>query len=104
MDASEDRRRRRLVQRWRASGSSAKEFAAAHGLKASQLYEWARGTKDRSAKKASSIAFTEVRAREQRESATGSAIEIELRGHLIRVRVGADLQMLEAVLAMVSRC
>jgi hypothetical protein len=108
MDAKEVRRRAMWVKRWRASGSPASEFAAAHGLKKSQLYDWSfrlRAVPEFEVD-ASTTTFTELRVREDAatDAVTSAAIEIEIRGHLIRVRGGTDLALLEAVLAMVSRC
>ncbi|MBC8070765.1 MAG: hypothetical protein IAG13_20725, partial [Deltaproteobacteria bacterium] len=91
-----------------ASGSPASEFAAAHGLKKSHLYDWSfrmRAVPEIEGD-ASPSTFTELRVREAIAAGaeTSAAIEIEVHGHLIRVRAGADLRLLEAVLAVVSRC
>jgi hypothetical protein len=54
------------VKRWRASGSPAHEFAAAHGLRKSQLYDWSFRLRAVPAIEAdaSSSTFTELRVRE----------------------------------------
>jgi hypothetical protein len=103
MDVDEVRRRSNWVKRWRSSGASAAEFAAAHDLKASHLYAWSR---DSGRAAGDEIRFAEVRARDlpSSEVKDSTPIEIAVRDCVIRVRTGADLELLEAVLAMVSRC
>lgn len=96
-----------MVEKWRASGLPAREFAERHGLKASQLYSWSKmqSAPDR----ASTAAFAEVRVRESTVPRTAERsdivpIELVIGGITVRVRAGVELELLAAVIGVVSRC
>jgi hypothetical protein len=110
VDERELKRRAKVVARWRASRQPAAEFAACEGLKASQLYSWSR--RAGAAGDPERREFTELRLRDgssvERARADGpgqtTAIEIQIGDITVRVRAGADLELLAAVLGVVSRC
>jgi transposase-like protein len=106
MDTRDLDRRAKLVARLRASGLSAREFGEQHGLRAAQLYSWSRSVREVAAADEVPSPFTEVRVREEPSSLRGPtrAIEVDIRGHVIRIPPGVDLELIEAVLAAVSRC
>lgn len=101
MDAREQRRRSRLVAKWRRSGATARAFAEEHGCTVSQLRAWSAADRRAETKPAE---FTEVRVRGVADEAGRSPIEIVLGEVTVRVRPGADLEQLAAVLGVVARC
>lgn len=113
MDTRDLDRRAKWVARWRASGLSAREFGGQHGLTAAQLYSWSRqGRADEDADADAGTAsppFTEVRVRDDpssqpRPSNLSPVIEVDIGRRVIRIPAGVDLDLIEAVLAAVSRC
>jgi len=107
MDDHEARRRAKWVAKWRASGLPAREFAELHGVKASQLYTWSRSTPAHD--RGGAATFAEVRVRESPvatpvEPCDLASIELVIGGVMVRVRAGVDLELLAAVLGVVSRC
>jgi transposase len=106
MDTRDLDRRAKLVARWRASGLSARAFGEQRGLSAGQLYSWSRSVREVATAIEAGSPFTEVRVREEPSSLRGPtrAIEVDVRGHVIRIPPGVDLELVEAVLAAVLRC
>jgi len=107
VDDRERQRRAKWVAKWRASGLPAREFAERYGLKASQLYSWRRMTP--ACDRGSTAAFAEVRVREGAAPVTAeprdvAPIELVIDGVTVRVRAGVDLELLSAVIGVVSRC
>lgn len=99
-----EQEREQWVARWRASGKSAREFAARHGLSAVTLYGWARPAAGR----VQPQGFVEVHLPPAAEAppAMQGSIEIELAGgRVVRVREHVDLELLRAVVEVLEpRC
>ena len=103
-----ERRWRRIVDEWRQSGLSAREFAESRGVSAGMIYAWSsrlgkRGTALPRAAPATTPKFLPVAIIDE-ASATlqdgASALEVVLpRGEIIRVLPGADLSHLGRVVA-----
>lgn len=99
-----------MVAKWRASGLSARAFAEGRGLKASQLYSWSRMRP--ASNRGSAAAFAEVRVRDRAvstelvaaEPSDVAPIEVVIGGITVRVRTEVDLELLAAVIGVVSRC
>jgi transposase-like protein len=103
-DKTVRRRRRRSVEEkrslldaWRASGLSAREFSRREGIQKTCLWRWSREprlTESSTAQPKNSITFAPVHvAREQRKGvSTDERVMAELVVHSVRVRVldGAD--------------
>ena len=105
-----------LVAKWRASGKSVPQFAAAHGLADSSLYQWIAAKKKRGSEgktrkakrgkaKAAMAAFAKVNVVGQ-ATASGASMTVALRvGHSVTFEGPAvDLAWLESVLKVVSAC
>lgn len=101
MDVRERKRRSRLIAKWRRSGATARAFAAGHGCTASQLHAWSSAERRADTKPAE---FAEVRVRGVADEAERPPIEIVVGEVIVRVRAGADLEHLAAVLGVVTRC
>jgi hypothetical protein len=113
MDDRERARRAKVVAKWRASGQAAAAFAAREGVTVSQIYAWSRVAGiDETSGRGEAPAFTELRVRERAAAGQGiagaagdaGAIEIVMGEVTVRVRAGADLELLAAVLGVLSRC
>ena len=100
-----------IVDRWRASGLSARVFAMQHGLKSSTLSWWGaqigKGTKPQVASgraaKSPSPSFTQLRVVAAAQA--GGQIEIvSAAGLVVRVQGIVDEQALVRVLRAVSQC
>lgn len=115
MQAEGERRRRRqwsaeekrdLLERWKASGLGAQEFAAREGVARHNLFRWRRSGEPRVRKPRSTVTFTPVkvlpsapRAREDVASTPGLALEVELpSGVRVRVYRGADVRAAKELL------
>jgi len=119
----EKRRRRRwseeekrtLVQRWKASGLSARDFAIQEGLSASNLSNWSsprrssaarEGTRSNKPVRTVTFAPVEVAKTPSQADDAGSRVQLELVVGSARVLVfeGADARMVsELVLAVAGR-
>jgi transposase-like protein len=106
-----------LVAKWRASGMSVPDFAAAHGLPPSNLYQWIRALKDAQAspsrskstsarrKAAPKASFAEVSVVGQ-AAPRGLTMTIALAGgHTVTFEGGiVDAAWLHSVLKVVRAC
>lgn len=91
--------RAELVARWRASGKTAREFGARHGVKSTALYAWSKV-----ASRSAAPAFVEVQV------AAGAlteapAVEVLLAGgRVVRVREVVDPRVLRSVVEALESC
>ena len=104
-----ERRWRRIVEDWRQSGLSAREFAKGRGVSAGMIYAWSSrlGKQDAAlptaASRTTAPKFLPVAIIEDTPAASAerpSVLEVVLpRGEVIRVSPGADLAQLGRVVA-----
>ena len=99
---------REIVARWRASGESAREFAAREGLVAGTLSWWGNRLKadaPRRAREAESQAFAPLRVTSSSSSSGGGRIEVVTpSGLVVRVTGVVSEVELAAVLRAVQQC
>jgi hypothetical protein len=104
MNAETQSRRERAqwVARWKASGRTATEFGAEHGLTAGKLYGWAREGKGETRE----ATFVEVRARDLATvAAPAGVVEVLLRGgRVVRVSGVVDPSVLRSVVEALESC
>lgn len=91
--------RRRLVERWRASGEPARTFASRHGVALSTFYEWSKRFPA-----LAEPAFAELAVREPVAPSSTPSIELEIAGVVVRVSPGADADSLRQVLEVLRAC
>lgn len=90
-----------LVAEWKASGETAREFGAPHGIGSEMLYRWAEA--ERKTKKENVPAFIQVQSAGRRRV---GAVEIVLAGgRVVVVREAVDAELLLSVVeALESAC
>ena len=96
--------RTELVERWKQSGLTAREFADQAGLTLSSLYLWNKQCQaSTSSKHVSQSAFTELRL--ANVAASPVVIEVVARnGRIVRVPFDISVQTLRRVLEVVEQC
>ena len=103
-----ERRWRRIVEEWRQSGLSAREFAEGRGVSAGMIYAWSsrlgkQGTASGTGTQPATPKFLPVAIIDQAPAAPqerSCALEVVLpHGEIIRVSPGADLAHLGRVVA-----
>jgi hypothetical protein len=86
---------RERVERWRASGLSAGEFATREGLRVERLSFWKRRLRASSAMAVAGVSFAKVTVQPVVPEAAPEPLEVVLRtGHMIRVRARFDESVL----------
>jgi hypothetical protein len=101
-----------LIERWRASGRSAEEFCAEHGIREQRLRWWSAQMERRTPRKQSAHspvgrppAFAELRVVSASSSAGAGTVEIHSRsGLVVKVQGSVDPGLLVSVLQAVCRC
>ena len=118
MQSDRERRKRRqwtedekrdLLERWKTSGLTAKEFAAGEGVARHNLFRWRRTGGPRPRKPRSAVTFAPLKVLslaggvgEASERVAGLVLELELpSGARARVYGGADMQAAGALLSAV---
>src|SRR5215208_4396606 len=100
------------VEQWAKSGLTARQFGAREGFDGGQLPYWAsqlgKSSGDptkQSARKTAARSFLPARLVEMSSARVSEpVVEVELEGGcVIRIGVGADLELVERVFALVSR-
>jgi transposase-like protein len=93
---------RRMLQRWRQSGLSVRDFCARHGLSQPSFYAWRRTLVQRDAE----VQFVPVRLTPEptnSATATTSALELVLGDHRrLRIAPGFDGPTLTRLLALLE--
>ena len=90
-----------LVAEWKASGETAREFGAPHGIAPEMLYRWAEAK--RKTKKQSAPAFVQVQA--ERRGRAGAVEVVLAGGRVVVVREAVDAELLRSVVeALESTC
>jgi transposase len=98
---------REIVERWRASGESAREFAAREGVVAGTLSWWGNRLKAQSASlsESKSQAFAQVRVTGSSSSSGGGRVEVVTpSGLVVRVMGAVSEADLVSVLRAVQQC
>ena len=93
------------VARWKSSGLSTREFAAAEGVNASSLawWKWKLGKRGRRSTKRSSAASEPVTFVQLRPASTGPVEILLASGHLVPVPHGADVELVAHLVAALDR-
>jgi hypothetical protein len=86
-DLSKERLWRELVQRWRRSGQTVRDFCAAHGLSEANFYAWRR-TIDQRDRQADRLRERTAQ-RQHHGSRRGSASQAEHSPTFVQVKLGA---------------
>jgi hypothetical protein len=93
---------RRMLQRWRQSGLSVRDFCARHALAQPNFYAWRRTLVQRDAE----VQFVPVRLAAEATATTtngGAALELLLDGRrLLRIGPGFDAATLKRLLALLE--
>jgi hypothetical protein len=101
---------REIVERWRASGESAREFAAREGEVAGTLSWWGKRLKTEEPRRArvakgTGPTFTQLRVRGSSSSSSGGRVEVVTpSGLVVRVTGAVSEADLVAVLRAVRQC
>ena len=99
-DEEKERRWRRWVGEWQASGLSARAFGQRRGLTVASFYAWRRVLQRRAAERA---AFVPVQVVADAVPAHSSALEVLLvDGRTVRVAPGFDAATLRRLLAVLE--
>jgi hypothetical protein len=79
------------VERWSASGLSARDFATREGLRKERLFFWKRRLRKSMAVAVAGVSFAKVAIQASRVEAKGEPLELVTRsGHTVRVRAHFD--------------
>ncbi len=101
-DHHKERFWRTMLQRWRQSGLSVRDFCVRHGLAQPSFYAWRRTLAQRDAE----VQFVPVRLAAEPTAAStneGAALELLLNGRrLLRVGPGFDAATLKRLLALLE--
>ena len=91
---------RRLIERWRRSGRSVRDFCEHHGVAIPSFYAWRRTLERRAAEVP---AFVPVQVVADAAPAQAGALEVILRdGRMVRVAPGFDAATLRQLLAVLE--
>ena len=100
-DAQKQRRWRRWIDQWRASGLSVQAFCTRHDLAPARSYHWRRVLERRAAEQP--VAFVPVQVAADAVPAQASALEVILTdGRAVRIAPDFDAATLRRLLAVLE--
>jgi hypothetical protein len=94
---------RERLEKWTASGLSARDFAAREGLRPERLFFWKRRLRSSVAIAVAGVSFAKVSVQPASADVTGEPLDVVTRtGHVIRVRPRFDESTLLRLLSILG--
>jgi hypothetical protein len=94
---------RERLEKWTASGLSAREFAAREGVREERLFFWKRRLRSSAAIAVAGVSFAKVSVQPASMEVTSEPLDVVMRsGHVIRVRPRFDESTLLRLLSILG--
>jgi hypothetical protein len=94
---------RERLEKWTASGLSARDFAAREGLRPERLFFWKRRLRSSAAIAVAGVSFAKVSVQPVSADNTGEPLDVVMHtGHVIRVRPRFDESTLLRLLSILG--